>query len=245
MKRFIYILPLIIFSACLNEDEPDILFDNEIVLSDFISNKTFVENEVIACAASDNITEDLVNVYFYPEEGAKNFKLYQSYSDDGADFSGYQLAPENSEPFFQGALRVFKVHTESKWFVVVFEKDNQIEISTPIRSKLKTRPTVWSTHTITINQEEPLMPKFTWDVNSGEENAIFFQVLSTKDLSLISGTYTTENNFQYYKLNNVVLNITQGTPPSLKKDETYVFTVMDVSLDNWVNEVMMSPFVAE
>ncbi len=234
-----------VFTSCVNDDNPEILFDNEIVLSNFIANKTFVENEVIACAASDNVIPETVNVYFYPEEGASNFKLYQSFDDDAKDFSKYQLIPENSDPFFQGALRVFKVHSDCKWFVVLFEKNNQIEISTPIRSKVTTRPTVWSLDTFNINQEESLMPKFTWDVNSAEENAIFFQVLSTEDLSLISGTYTNENNFQYYKLNNVVLNITQGTPPDLVKGETYVFTVMDVSLDNWVNEVIMSSFVVE
>lgn len=231
--------------SCVNDDNPEILFDNEIVLSNFIANKIFIENEVIACAASDNVIPETVNVYFYPEEGASNFKLYQSFDDDAQDFSKYQLIPENSDPFFQGALRVFKVHSDCKWFVVLFEKNNQIEISTPIRSKVTTRPTVWSLDTFNINQEESLMPKFTWDVNSAEENAIFFQVLSTEDLSLISGTYTNENNFQYYKLNNVVLNITQGTPPDLVKGETYVFTVMDVSLDNWVNEVIMSSFVVE
>ncbi|WP_203255906.1 hypothetical protein [Hyunsoonleella ulvae] len=244
------IVPLIVICcfvlvSCVTDDAPDIVGDNEIVLADFISNKAFIEDEVIACAASDNVIPETVNVYFYPEEGATDFKLYESFADDGQDFSSYQIAPVNSQPLFGGALRFFQAHSNCKWFVVVFKKENQIEISTPIRSKVTERPTVWSENTITINQEASLMPKFYWDVNSVAENAIFFQVMATKDLSFISGTYTTENNFQYYKLNNVVLNITQGVPPPLVKDETYVLTIMDVSLDNWVNEVIMAPFIAE
>ncbi|MGC1204173.1 MAG: hypothetical protein WA839_04710 [Flavobacteriaceae bacterium] len=74
---------------------------------------------------------------------------------------------------------------------------------------------------------------------------VFFQVLATESLDLLSGTYTSENQFQYYKLNNIVLNSTQNAPPELITGDNYIFTVMDVSIDNWVNEVIMTPFVAE
>lgn len=244
MKKLLFIIPLLILVSCLEDDGAEIIFDNEAILSDFLEDKIFVNNEVIACAASDNAILDLINVYFYPEEGASNYRLYQSWADDSQDFSSYGFVPVVSEPFFQGALRLFKLRSTCKWVTVVYEREGKVEISTPIRFKVNTQPTVWS-EDITVNQETSLMPRFTWDILSEEHNAIFFEVLSTNNLELLSGTYTEENNFQYYNLNNVVLNITQGTPPNLVKGETYIFTVMDVSLDNWVNQVIMSPFVAE
>lgn len=244
MRNLIALIFVSFLMSCVSDDSESILFINEHILSEFISDKTFFENEVIACSASDNEVPDLINVYFYPEMGSKDFRLYESFAEDGKDFSKYQLVNLNPEPLFQGAMQVFKIRTQGKWFVVTFELDSTIEISTPIRSKVFSQPTIWS-DVVTINQEESLMPVFSWDINSVENNAIFFQVIATEDLQFLSGTYTQENKFQYYNLNNVVLNVTQGTPPNLLKGETYVFTLMDVSLDNWVNEVIMTPFVAE
>ncbi len=244
MKKILYILTLLFIVSCVTIDDADIIFDNENILSEFLEDKTFSEYEVIACAASDNRIPDLINVYFFPEEGARDFRLYQSYADDSKDFSSYEFVPMDSKPFFQGALRVFNIRSTAKWFVAVVERNEKIEISGPIRSKVFSQPTVWS-ESVTINSESALMPEFSWNVRSEEQNAIFFQVVATQDLNLLSGTYTQENRFQYYNLDNVVLNITQDTPPSLVAGETYVFTLMDVSLDNWVNEVIMTPFIAE
>jgi hypothetical protein len=81
------------------------------------------------------------------------------------------------------------------------------------------------------------MPLFSWQDNFVDDNAIYFQVLTTHQGDLLSGTYTNENTFQYYKLNNVVLNITKQEPPVLQRGTAYLFTLMDVSRDNWVNVV--------
>ena len=110
--------------------------------------------------------------------------------------------------------------------------------------KKSSQPSQW-TDEVLINQQESGMPIFSWDVLSEENNAIFFEVLATENLDLISGTYTYNNQFQYYKLDNVVLNITPDTPPNLISGNNYIFTVMDVSLDNWVNQVIMTPFTVE
>jgi hypothetical protein len=119
-----------------------------------------------------------------------------------------------------------------------------VKISNPIRIKNLTQPTLFSNQ-ININQQQFGMPHFSWNVNSEVNNAIFFQVLSTIDYDLISGTYTFENYFQYYDTSNVVLNITDGVPPNLTIGQDYKFTIMDVSEDNWVNEVFMSQFTIE
>ena len=81
------------------------------------------------------------------------------------------------------------------------------------------------------------MPLFSWRDNFVSDNAIYFQVLTTQQGDLLSGTYTNQNKFQYYKLDNVVLNITKQEPPVLQRGTAYLFTLMDVSRDNWVNVV--------
>lgn len=243
-KLLLTLVSLLMLVSCLEDDSALIAFDNETILADFIADKTFVNNQVIACAASDNEKLDINNVYFYPEEGSADFRLYQSWAENGDDFSTYQFVPLNSEPFFQGALRVFKLRSDCKWTVVIFEKEGKTEISTPIRMKMAFQPTIWSSD-LTIDQSNALMPRFSWSTLSEENNAIFFQVLATEALELLSGTYTQDNHFQYYNLDNVVLNVTPGTPPDLVKGETYIFTLMDVSLDNWVNHVIVLPFTVE
>lgn len=244
MKQLIYYIPLFLLMTCLEDDSVPIVNDNETILSNFLEDKTFLNDQVIACAASDNGIPDINNIYFYPEDGSSDFRLYQSWAEDGNDFSKYQFVPQKSEPFFQGALRVFKLRSDCKWTLVVFEKEGKTEISTPIRMKLSFQPTVWSTD-IMVDQSSSLMPHFSWSTLSEENNVIFFQVLSTEASELLSGTYTEESHFQYYNLNNVVLNVTRNEPPDLISGETYIFTVMDVSIDNWVNHVIMSPFTVE
>ena len=60
--------------------------------------------------------------------------------------------------------------------------------------------------------------------------------------NLLSGTYTYEKLFTYYNLENVVLNVTRENPPSLLSNNSYSFTMMGVSLDNWVNLVIQKDF---
>jgi len=46
-------------------------------------------------------------------------------------------------------------------------------------------------------------------------------------------------------MNNAVLNFTQNEPLEVKLGNKNVFTVINVSLDNWVNEVIIPSFVTE
>jgi len=59
----------------------------------------------------------------------------------------------------------------------------------------------------------------------------------------LSGTYTFEQHFSYYVLDNVVLNITEETPPVLETATPYNFTLMGVSEDNWVNLFIQKSFI--
>ena len=87
------------------------------------------------------------------------------------------------------------------------------------------------------------MPIFSWEDGIIKENAIFFEVISEANDELLSGTYTFERHFQYYILDNVVLNITEEEPPILQANTPYNFTLMGVSEDNWVNLFIQRGFI--
>lgn len=132
-----------------------------------------------------------------------------------------------------------------KWLILTYELDGEIKISNPIRSKQNTQPTVY-TEVVTIDQSTSQMPDFSWRDDPFGQNAIYFQVITDNQNTLISGTYTFENRFQYYDISNVVLNITRGTPPDLDLGVDYNFTLMDVSEDSWVNFLTLDQnFVVE
>lgn len=246
INRLKFILVVFILNACTSDDGANLILSNDAVLSQFLGANDFEEDAVIACAASSESNTNLVNVYFYPEEGASDFKLYvtDEFQIDSQNFSAYNFIDLETKPLFNGALRFFETESNAAWFTVVYNLDGKVKVATPIKNKKKEQPTLW-TNTLSINQQEKGMPLFSWDILSEENNAIFFEVLATDNLDLISGTYTYSNNFQYYKLENVVLNITKNTPQELVSGNNYIFTVMDVSLDNWVNQVIMAPFTVE
>lgn len=213
--------------------------DSESNLTSYVKTKKIETGAVISCAASDNTKANTVLVFFYPELGATNIRLYQTTGTgvDKDNFKNYEQVFAESQPVFKGYLRHFTQETTvERWYIVSFELDNEIKISNPVRSKQITKPTVWK-DIVTVNQEESGMPLFEWQDNATGDNAIYFQVVTDANNNLLSGTYTNHARFQYYKLDNVVLNVTRNTPPALISDTTYRFTLMDVSLDNWVNGV--------
>jgi len=244
MKQALIIICSLLVS-CASDDTTNP--QNNSSLLAYIDGKTFETGAVIACSGNDVADSNTVEVYFFPEDNSENFKLFQTNSSnlDPNDYSNYNQLAIADEPFFNGTLRKFAgVFDSERWFIVSYELDNDIKLSNPIRIKQLTQPTLFS-DAIMINQDASQMPLFSWDINSEAQNAIFFQVVSTVDDDLISGTYTFENQFQYYNTSNVVLNITEGTPQNLPVGETFKFTVMDVSEDNWVNQLFITQFTVE
>jgi hypothetical protein len=221
--------------------------DNEIVqeqtLQSYLNTKIFEVGAVIACAASEENTGNVL-AFFYPKTGATDFRIYQTNSviENSSNYSLYKEVKLQSSTVFNGYLRKFTLSAlVEKWVIITFVLDNEIKVSNPIRLKHFVKPTVWNNNVL-IDLDAPLMPKFSWTANQFQDNAIYFQVLSNENNDLISGTYTYQNQFQFYKLENVVLNITTATPNSLTPNTPYNFTLMDVSLDNWVNFVGQKSF---
>jgi len=242
MGSFKYIFVFIIILSCTTDDT--IIAEDS--LSTYVTNKITEIGAVIACAGSDNITNDIL-VFFYPENGALDIRLYETTDAtvDKGEFSNYDRIAINDEPFFNGYLGKFTHNsTVEKWIIVTFELNGEIKISNPIRIKQQIKPTIW-TDNVTIDQQQSTMPIFTWENNEFGDNAIYFQIISDAQNNFLSGTYTFENEFQYYNISNVVLNITVNNPPNLLTDASYNFTLMDVSEDNWVNLIIQKSFTIQ
>lgn len=243
MNKIVYItLCFTLLLSCSSDEDDDALQ----TLATYTKGQTIEIGAVIACAASDKDTGEIL-AFYYPELGASNIKFYETTTTevDETHFENYTENRLNPEPFFNGYLGKFTLNaTNEKWIIITFELDGEIKISNPIRTKQISKPTVWN-DLVTIDQSQSRIPNFMWQDNAEGDNAIYFQVVSDNDNNLLSGTYTFENNFQYYNIDNVVLNITINSPPDLILNEKYNFTLMDVSLDNWVNLVVQKTFIAE
>lgn len=208
-----------------------------------LNGETVVKDNVIACAASAD-KEGFVNVFFYPREGATNFRYFETedIEVDKNNFEAYiEKAPEVLD-VFNGKLKRFSVETsKEKWVIVSFTEAGSTHISNPIQLKHITKPTE-RLNTVNIDSANPIMPIFTWQDGLYADSAIYFQVITDVNSNFLSGTYTFEKMFQYYNLDNVVLNITKKSPPNLIQTKNYGFTLMAVSEDNWVNLLVETNF---
>lgn len=208
-----------------------------------LNGETVVKDNVIACAASAD-KEGFVNVFFYPREGATNFRYFETedIEVDKNNFEAYiEKAPDVLD-VFNGKLKRFSVETsKEKWVIVSFTEAGSIHISNPIQLKHITKPTE-RLNTVNIDSANPIMPIFTWQDGLYADSAIYFQVITDVNSNFLSGTYTFEKMFQYYNLDNVVLNITEKSPPNLIQTKNYGFTLMAVSEDNWVNLLVETNF---
>lgn len=242
IKNYLFIVLIISFFSC--SEDNDITTPRN--LQEYIDANSGRElDNVIACAANANGNLSLTYVFYYPIVGATEIQYFEteSLNVDENDFSNYKRIDLNDEAVFGGKLRRYlRNGSEENWCIVTYLSEGKLHKSNPIRLKNKTNPTSWKSE-VDIDQSQSLMPKFTWLDFGALDNAIYFQVISDESDNFISGTYTTENTFQYYKTDNVVLNINTEIPSNLVLNNTYKFTLMAVSKDNWVNLVIQKAFV--
>ena len=213
-------------------------------------NNNLKKDILIACAASElDANEDFgISVYYYPIPGSFDVKIFESASAaiDPADYTQYMLSTRESSALFNGYLRRFELprDIQEKWIILTYLSEGKFHISDPILLKHVTKPTLYNPEIITVDQQESGQPHFSWENDTDGQTVIYFEVLSDSTDHLISGTYTYEKHWQYYNLENVVLNITQQQPPaSLPGQSNYTFTLMGVSEDNWVNLIGIKSFV--
>lgn len=251
MEKLTKVLVLTFFItlfSCQSDDvETPINLENTAKLSTIIANQTIETGAVIACAASDANGAEVVHVFYYLEEGATNVQFFETNTTEvnPNDYSNYRKLNLPSTPLFDGFIYQFtRPFAHDQWIIVAFELDGELKLSNPIRTKNNSKPTLW-TDQVLVNQEVSKMPKFSWEADATGDNAIYFQIVSTVDNGLLSGTYTLDNQFQYYNTSNVVLNISEENPVELTIGNSYKFTMMDVSEDNWVNTAIQSIFIAQ
>ena len=237
---------LIIFSFFSCSEDNDLLIPRN--LEEYINLNSNLElDNVIACAANENANLNVSYIFYYPIEGAKDIRYYETEntSVDKNDFTNYKRKTLTSSSLFGGKLSRFtRTNSEESWCIVTYLTNGKLHKSNPIRLKNKTNPTTYKEE-VSIDVSQILMPKFSWSDFGVLDNAIYFQVISDENDKFISGTYTTEKNFQYYNTSNVVLNINVETPSNLVLNSNYNFTLMAVSEDNWVNLIIQKPFTAE
>ena len=202
--------------------------------------------EVIACAAAANGNKNLSYIFYYPEEGATDIRYYEadSLNVDEKDFTKYRRKSLAIQDVFGGKLQRFsRSGSEENWCLVTYMLDDKLHKSNPIRLKNQTKSTGYSNQ-VDIKFPETLKPNFSWSDLGVSGNVIYFQVISEKEEDkFISGTYTNDTFFQYFDTSNIVLNINvPETPENLVEDTEYVFTMMGVSEDNWVNLVIQETF---
>lgn len=231
----------VVFCSCAKGELDD--YSN---LKEYIAIHTLdIDNDVIACAASDKTDIDKTYIFFYPVPGATEIKYFETTDLTGSkdDFTLYEEVELLKEPVFNGYLERFvrESSTEVRC-IVTYKFDNKLRTAQSIRLKHQTKSTEWISE-VGIDFTEKNKPKFSWEDGSIDENAIYFQVITNSDNDLLSGTYTYDTWFQYYNLQNIVLNVTRQTPPDLLLNNSYGFTLMAVSIDNWVNLVIQKDFL--
>lgn len=236
-----YLLPVFLILGCAT----DALQKDVNILENALASKEVVVDNVIACAAL-NQNDKGISVFFYPRPGVTNFQYFetQNANVDKNDLANYSAVIKPLQNVFNGYLLKFEVISSvEKWAIVSFDENGKTHLSNPIRLKQFTKPTEYLPQNISINVPTNT-PIFAWNDGRYDDTTIYFQVVSDAQNNLISGTYTYEKTFQFYNLDNVVLNITKGTPGNLQQDNDYVVTLMAVSEDNWVNMIAVKQFTS-
>ena len=207
-----------------------------------------VSNQLIACAASiPDIHGNLENsIFFLPVDGAYDFKYFESkdINEDAGDLSIYKEEMLTLDPVFNFLKKFNQVSVENeKWSKVTYRTQDSLHICNPIRIKEPVKPTEINPELLTVQDLNNGQILFSWEDGIYPENAIYFQVVSDENGQLLTGTYTYERKFTLFDLSNVVLNINpQSVNPQLEEGKTYTFTLMAVSLDNWVNLIASKDF---
>lgn len=230
---FVVLLGTMISCSTDNDNVP---LETATTLEASLENREFIIDNVIACAGS-NEDPSITSVYVYPREGVTNINYYQTNSldFDKNDYSAYTIGEGDLIDVFNGFLLKYEIAPiEEQWVIVTFEENGVVNISNPIRIKHLTKPTEYLPENVTL-AANTIMPIFEWQDGSFDDTVIYFQAVLTANNDLLSGTYTFDKTFQFYNLDNVVLNITEEEPPSLEEGLNYGFTLLAVSEDNWVN----------
>lgn len=228
--------------------EPQVVPYSDLQL--YLNAQSGQQDILIACATGESehrigTAAHPVQIFFYPVEGAYDYRLYLSdeTSNSAPENHTYYQVNYDIDSVFQGKLRRFNTpHQEGKWAIVTYNSPGKYHVSDPIKIKHDYESTYYIDSLVTIN-ENGVHPAFNWTGENETNNIIYFEVVSDTLGNVVSATYTTDKFWTFYDLNNVVLNVHDVSPtPSLQPNQTYRFTLMGVSEDNWVHTVAIKQF---
>lgn len=237
---------ILALAGCAKEPEVVVLSD----LEDYIRVQTDERDILIACATGESehrIGTPVfpVQVFFYPIEGAADYRLFVSGDTNinENDYSQYSEVQYQVDSVFAGKLRRFNCpDMEGKWAIVTYNSPGKYHVSDPIKIKHSYSSTYYIDSLVNIN-ENGVNPEFNWATENEPNNIIYFEVVTDTNNVVVSATYTYDKFWTFYDLSNVVLNVHDVTPtPTLLPNNTYNFTLMGVSEDNWVHTVAMKQF---
>ncbi len=249
MRGIVSLLVATICCSCVHQRTLD-----QDLLSDYILlNDSLEIGDLVACAGGRmmGLLENEAHptdVFFYPIEGATDFRYFETVElSDSTDFRKYVFKELTHEPIFNGYLWKFNntPFEGERLGIVTYRTPGKLHVCSYIRLKTNVKPTE-SNNDLGQVIPDGVTPTFTWEDGQIKENIIYFQVVSTEEGDLISGTYTTDKMFTFYDTSNVVFNITNPQfNPSLEPETNYQFTLMGVSEDNWVNLLIEKSFTTE
>ncbi len=243
ISNYIWVL-MFALVACSENDDATEINTTSLTLAEMIAEGPVELDNVIACASGSEVDANEVIVYLYPRPGVTNIRYFETETVEVSptDYESYTEVEVTTMDYFNGyLLQIKRQLDQEKWVIVTFEEEGALQVSNPIRLKHLTQNTQFRDG-FHVGSLPTGMPSFAWGNVATSFDAIYFQVVSDANNDLLSGTYTFEAQFQYYKTDNVVLNITEGIPPDLEPGMSYNFTVLGVSEDNWVNLIGQKPF---
>ncbi len=245
---FLFVAIAFAFSAC-KKDTVELDMNN---LNDYVEfNNKLVLDDLISCAGGNNTefmgdTQNPISVFFYPDAGATDFRYFETtdVSVDKSNYANYTQVDLGLTPLFNGTMMKFDhpAITTERWGVVTYRTEGKLHICNPVRLKPSSAPTS-DISSITTVTENGTTPAFDWTPENEPSNVIYFSIVADNANNLISGVYTYDKFWTFYDLSNVVLNVSPPNP-SLTSGDSYNYTLMGVSEDNWVHTMAMQSFVA-
>ena len=211
-------------------------------------------DQLVACAAGGQSgflddPEAPLSMFFYPKLYSTNFRYYETVGSeqDSGDLNVF-LAREDVgiEPLFNGFMARFPLAApgEDKWARVSFVSNDTLWYCKPVRIKYHEKPSLFDPNLVAIDIDQQSQPSFAWEQEDDLDNIIYFQIVVDQRGDALSATYTTDKNWSYYNLQNVVFNVTRPGPTlPLEANKTFDFILMGISEDNWVNTLSKKTFV--
>jgi len=199
--------------------------------------------EPLAFAANNKTNTSATDIYCYLETDADFIYYFETSSIDvdPTDFTQYKLTHlqrvrvfgENTKPLSTGFVKHMQPTSQEAWCIVGYEADNKLYISSKIRLKQQSQPTVFS-DALNIDNSNVALPIISWEKGAFDNTTAYLELVTDNNIELISATITEDLFYKYNDDSNVIKTISPVTAPIISAN-TYSFSVLGIGNDNWVN----------